>query len=60
MVILLTMMLKVTRYCDKSAPNKENSSFPVSKKNNGNSKVNRFGIDSGGIKHAKKSRKYKV
>ena len=60
-------MLKTTRSPDKSAPNKNNGSKsasrkndnykPVSRKNDGNDEIDRFGISSNGMEHAKKSGK---
>ena len=57
-------MLKITRLFNKPAPGRNDSSRSVSykndnnkpafKKNNGNSKVNRFDIGGESIEHAKK------
>ena len=60
-------MLKTTESSSKSVPNRNdgsksafsriNNSRPISRKNNGNSEVDRFSVGGNGVKHAKKSGK---
>ena len=50
-------MLKITGSIDKPTPSKNNNNRSASKKNDGNSKVDKFGGNS--VEHAKKSRKSK-
>ena len=65
----LTSILKITGLSDKPAPSRNNcskstfsrnnNSWPISRRNDGNTEVDRFGIGGDGIEHAKKSKKSK-
>ena len=65
----LTSMLKTTGSPDKPAPsrnngsrlasNRKNNSRPASGKNDGNGKINGFGVSGNSVEHAKKSGKSK-